>query len=96
MPSVVWSRAALRDLENQYQFLRINNLDTAAKALQAIVNAGKSLAPAPQRGTPVADTPGLRKLQVRFGKFGYVLHYALVDGEVLILRVYHGRQSRPS
>lgn len=96
MPSVVWSRAALRDLERQYQFLRTNNPDAAAQALQAIVNAGKSLAQTPQRGTPVADTPGLRKLQVRFGKFGYVLHYAIVEDEVLMLRVYHRRQSRPA
>lgn len=96
MPSVVWSRAALVDLDNQYQFLKINSPETAAHALQAIVNAGKSLAQTPQRGTPVADTPGLRKLQVRFGKFGYVIRYAIVEREVLILRVYHGRQSRPS
>lgn len=96
MPSVIWSRSALADLSRQHQFLKANNPDAAAQALQAIVKAGKSLAQTPQRGTPVADTPGLRKLQVKFGKLGYVIHYAFVEDEVLILRVYHGRQSRPS
>jgi plasmid stabilization system protein ParE len=96
MPTVVWSRAALADLDRQYQFLKTRNPEAATRSLQAIVAAGKSLEQTPQRGTPIASAPGLRKLLVRFGKSGYMLHYSVLEDEVLILRVYHGRQDRPS
>ncbi len=96
MPTVVWSRPALADLDRQYQFLKEQNPESASRAVQAIIQAGKSLAQSPQRGTPIAAAPGLRKLVVRFGKVGYLIHYALLEDEVLILRVYHGRQHRPA
>jgi plasmid stabilization system protein ParE len=96
MPTVVWSRPALADLDRQYQFLKEQNPESASRAVQAIIQAGKSLAQSPQRGTPIAAAPGLRKLVVRFGKVVYLIHYALLEDEVLILRVYHGRQHRPA
>jgi addiction module RelE/StbE family toxin len=96
MPTVVWSRPALADLDRQYRFLQAQNPEAATRAVQAIIQAGKSLSQSPQRGTPITSAPGLRKLKVRFGKFGYLLHYTVLEDEVLILRVYHGRQNRPS
>lgn len=96
MTTVTWSRPALADLERQHQFLATINPEAAVKAVQSIVRSAGSLAENPKRGTPIADTPGLRKLLVSFGKYGYILHYVLLDEEVLILRVYHGRQNRPS
>ena len=96
MTIVNWSPPALADLEHQHQFLATINPDAAVKAVQSIVQSAGSLADNPKRGTPIADTPGLRKLLVSFGKYGYVLHYVLLDEEVLILRIYHRRQNRPS
>jgi plasmid stabilization system protein ParE len=96
MTTVTWSRPAFADLERQHQFLATINPEAAVKAVQSIVRSAGSLAENPKRGTPIADTPGLRKLLVSFGKYGYILHYVLLDEEVLILRVYHGRQNRPS
>ena len=96
MTTVNWSPPALADLDRQHQFLATINPDTAVKAVQSIVQSARSLVENPKRGTPIADTPGLRKLLVSFGKYGYVLHYILLDEEVLILRIYHGRQNRPS
>lgn len=84
------------DLDCQHQSLATIDPELAIKAVQAIVQFGKSLEDNPQRGTPIADTPGLRKLLVLFGKYGYILHYILLNEEVLILRVYHGRQNRPA
>jgi plasmid stabilization system protein ParE len=72
------------------------NLEIADKAVEAIMQFGKSLANNPRRGTPISDTPGLRKLTVPFSKYGYTIHYIMLDEEVLILRVYHGRQNRPA
>ncbi len=96
MTTVNWSQPALVDLDRQHQFLVAIDPELAIKAVQEIVQSGKSLAKNPQRGTPIADTPGLRKLLVPFGKYGYILHYILLNEEILILRVYHGRQNRPS
>jgi plasmid stabilization system protein ParE len=96
MTTVNWSQPALVDLDRKHQFLVATDPELAIKAVQAIVQSGKSLEDNPQRGTPIADTPGLRKLLVPFGKYGYVLHYILLNEEVLILRVYHGRQNRPA
>jgi plasmid stabilization system protein ParE len=62
-----------------------------ATKIQEIAQLGKSLTKNPQRGAPINDTPGLRKLLVPIGKYGYIIHYILLDEEVLILRVYHGR-----
>lgn len=37
-----------------------------------------------------------RKLLVPFGKYGYTIHYIVLDDDVVILNVYHGRENRPS
>jgi plasmid stabilization system protein ParE len=96
MAVVTWSPPALADLDHQYQFLVKIDPEIAATTIQEIVQFGKSLTKNPQRGTPINDTPGLRKLLVPLGKYGYIIHYILLDEEVLILRVYHGRQNRPA
>jgi plasmid stabilization system protein ParE len=96
MTIVNWSGAARADLDLQYQFLLEIDPEIATRAVRAIVESGGSLVQTPKRGTPIADTPGLRKLFVSFGKYGYIIHYVILEEEVLILRVYHGRQNRPS
>jgi hypothetical protein len=47
-------------------------------------------------GTIVQQAAGLRKLPIRFGKVAFVLHYVILADEVVILRVYHGREQRPT
>jgi plasmid stabilization system protein ParE len=96
MVSVTWSPAALIDLDQQYNFLAEFDSEIAAKTIQEIVKFGGSLSKNPRRGTPIVDTLGLRKILVPVGKSSYIIHYAILDEEVLILRVYHGRQNRPA
>jgi plasmid stabilization system protein ParE len=96
MAVVTWSPPALTDLDHQYKFLVKIDPEMAATTIQEIVQFGKSLTKNLQRGAPISDTPGLRKLLVPIGKYGYIIHYILLDEEVLILRVYHGRQNRPA
>jgi plasmid stabilization system protein ParE len=95
MASVIWSTSALTDLDRLYNFLTEIDPELSAKAIQAIVEFGGSLSKNPRRGTPIVDTPGLRKILVPFGKSSYMIHYIILDEEILILRVYHGRQDRP-
>jgi plasmid stabilization system protein ParE len=96
MAVVTWSPLALVDLDRQYQFLANIDPEMAKTTIQEIVQFGKGLTNNPQKGTPVSDTPGLRKLLVPVGKYGYIIHYIFLDEEALILRIYHGRQNRPS
>ncbi len=95
MSPVVWTPAATRDLQRQHQFLSTLDTEVANRAIQAIVKAGGSLSQNPKRGRILDEANGLRKLPVRFGKVGFVLHYAVIFEEVVILRVFHGRENRP-
>lgn len=95
MPQIVWTESAVEDLNRHYEFIKINNADAATKAVQGIVSSAESLLENPRRGTPISESPGLRKLLVSFGKYGYVIHYSILEEDVVILRVYHGRQHRP-
>jgi plasmid stabilization system protein ParE len=94
MIPIIWTKAATTDLERHHSFLEPINPDVAKKALQAILKAGESLRENPRRGAVVLQSDGLRKLVVAFGKYGFVIHYIFIETEVLILRVYHGRENR--
>lgn len=95
MSPIVWTPAATRDLQRQHQFLTSLDPEVANRAIQAIVKVGGSLSQNPKRGRVIDEGNGLRKLPVRFGKSGFVLHYAIIFDEVVILRVFHGRENRP-
>ena len=95
MPQIVWTEDAVDDLNRHYDFLKINNADAAARAVRGIVSSAESLQENPRRGTAIGQSPGLRKLFVSIGKYGYVIHYTLLGDDVIVLRVYHGRENRP-
>jgi plasmid stabilization system protein ParE len=93
MTQVSWTEAAFTDIQRHYEALALINAD-ALRAIQVIRKAGDSLEAFPRRGAIVHEAAGLRKLQVTFGKVGFAIHYAMIEDEVVILRVYHGRESR--
>jgi plasmid stabilization system protein ParE len=95
MSQIVWTEIAIDDLNRHYDFIKLNNPDAAALAVQAIVSSGESLQDNPRRGAIVDEIAGLRKLLVAFGKYGYTIHYVILEDDVIILRVYHGRENRP-
>ena len=95
MLAIVWSLRASQDLEKHYNYLALRNADAAKKAAQAILQAANSLGQNPYKGVIIEEQAGLRKLSVFFGKYGYVIHYAIITDEIVILRVYHGNQNRP-
>ena len=95
MSQIIWTQSATDDLNRHYDFIKLNNPDAAARAVKAIVNCGESLQENPRRGAIVNQVAGLRKLLVTFGKYGYIIHYVILEDDVIILRVYHGRENRP-
>lgn len=94
MPQVTWTEAALADIQRHYETLELINTNVAIRAVQLICKAGNSLETFPRRGAIVHKATGLRKLQVTFGKAGFTMHYAVIEDEVVILRVYHERENR--
>ena len=90
---LVVSRAALADLERLHAFLADKNPAAAQRALLAIDNAMQSLDVFPDRGRPL-DIPGLREIVVPFGRSAYVLRYAHLGEEIVVLRVWHSREQR--
>jgi plasmid stabilization system protein ParE len=95
MSPVVWTRTALEDVDRLVEGLAELSPDAAVRAAQAIRQGGNSLGSNAKRGAMVQGAPGVRKLLVRFGRSGFVIHYAILEDEIVILRVYHGRQDRP-
>jgi plasmid stabilization system protein ParE len=95
MSSVVWTPTAVQDLQRHREFLAVLSPDVANRTIQSIVKQGESLIQNPRRGPVIEESSGLRKLPLRISKNGFVLHYAIILDEVVILRVYNGRENRP-
>lgn len=89
-----WSPEARRDAARLTTFLRKQSPDVAHRLMLRIVNATDSLADAPSLGRSVGDD--LRQLIVPFGSSGYVIYYRVLDQDVFIARLWHGREERRS
>jgi plasmid stabilization system protein ParE len=59
MPEIVWTESAVDDLNRHYDFLKINNADAAARAIQGVVSSAESLLENPRRGTAIGQSSGL-------------------------------------
>jgi plasmid stabilization system protein ParE len=90
MPRLIWSPAALRDVQRLYRFLAEKNSDAAKRAVKTIRDSVKILASQPGIGRPADDMePEYREWVIDFGDSGYVALYRF-DGETaVILAVRH-------
>lgn len=91
---ILLSPDAVEDVERLRSFLDHNNPGAARQALASIWTAIDRLPPFPQMGMPTEDA-GIRQIVIRFGASGYIVRYAaLPDGDILITRIWHGREAR--
>lgn len=92
---LVVSRAAVADVARLRDFLIGKDARAAQRAVALIDDAMKLLADFPYRGRP-SGIPGVRELIVPFGASAYVLRYAhfAEREEIVILRIWHGREKR--
>lgn len=93
MPRLIWSPAALRDVERLHRFLASSNRPAAQRAIKAIRGGIRLLTDHPQAGRAAAGMPEeYREWPIAFGSGGYLALYRQ-DGEtVVILAVRHGRE----
>jgi plasmid stabilization system protein ParE len=92
---LIVSRWAAADIERLRVFLENKNRAAAERAVVILSRAIQSLGNLPDRGRP-AGKPGIRELIVPFGQSAYVVRYAhrADAGEVVVLRIWHGREER--
>lgn len=88
------SPGAVADIERLREFLNEKSPDAARRALDAIWRAFEMLQTFPKLGRATEDRE-IRQIIVRFGAIGYIARYTtLPKGEILILRIWHGRETR--
>jgi toxin ParE1/3/4 len=92
---LVVSQTARADLERLRAFLSDKNPHAAGRAVAALTTAMLSLDAFRERGRP-SGVPGRRELVVPFGRSAYVMRYQYLPdaNQVIILRIWHGREAR--
>ena len=88
------SPAANLDLERLALFMIEKTPVSALRAVSAIERAAMSLETLSDRGRPRTD--GLRELDVRFGRYGYIIVYRSDPEAVVIFRIFHSHEDRHS
>ena len=90
---ILLSPDAVGDVERLRSFLDQNSPGAAQRALASIWTAIDRLQEFPDLGMPTADAH-IRQLIVRFGASGYIVRYAASPPDILITRIWHGREER--
>ena len=94
MPQLIWSPAALRDVDRLYRFLADKNPVAARRAVKIIREGMNILETQPAAGRPVQDMdPEFREWFITFGGSGYVALYRLHGERAVILAVRHQREA---
>jgi len=93
MPRLIWSPAALADVQRVYRFLLEKNSTAAKQAAIVIRESVNILAQHPEIGRPVEEMePEYREWPISFGSSGYVALYHYDGRTAIIVAVRHQRE----
>lgn len=94
--SLKWLPEALSDLVRLRDFIHVHNPEAAQRAARRLREATQKLLKFPFIGRPVLDVniPQVRDLFIPFGQAGYWMRYAVTDHEIIIIKIWHGRENR--
>jgi plasmid stabilization system protein ParE len=93
MSRLIWSPAALLDVQRLYRFLAPKNIDAAKRAVTAIRQGVRVLGQQPGIGRPIDEMPDeFREWIIDFGDSGYVARYRFDSSVVTILTVRHQKE----
>lgn len=94
MSRLIWSPAALVDVQRLYRFLALKNVEVARRAVKSIRDGVKVIGLQPGAGRPVPELdPAFREWLIDFGDSGYLALYHF-DGETaVILAVRHQKEA---
>jgi plasmid stabilization system protein ParE len=94
MPQIIFSPAAIRDLERLREFLRAKNPSAAGRAGETILKGLQALGGHPHMGRLVEDLPDqFREWLIDFGESGYVARYRVDKDTVTILALRHQKKA---
>ena len=91
-----WLPSALADLARLREFIRVHNPAAANRAASRIRAGVGKLPDHPHLGKGVEDinNPNLRDLFIPFGQGGYWLRYLIRQDDIVVVRIWHGRENR--
>ena len=93
MSRLIWSPAALLDVQRLYRFLALKNIDAAKRAVAAVRQGVRVLGQQPGIGRPIDEMPDeFREWIIDFGDSGYVARYRLDSDVVTILAMRHQKE----
>lgn len=87
------SKLALAELDLILSDIRAVNPLAAARFEARIERVFERIAQFPKGAQEVENRPGIRR--VPLVRYPYVVHYAIIDGDVMILRIIHGARRNP-
>ena len=94
MSRVIWTRAALLDVQRIYRFLAQMNPLVATRAVRQIREGTTILDNQPEVGRPARDMePAYREWPIVFGDSGYVILYRYCDKKAVIVAVRHQKEA---
>lgn len=93
MPRLIWTPAALLDLQRLYRFLAEKNVDAAKRSVRTIRDGMNVITQQPGIGRPVEEMePQYREWLIDFGDSGYVVLYRYDGENAVILALRHQRE----
>lgn len=87
------SLRARADLIRLREFIETESAASARLAIERLLNGVRLLRDFPELGVRVRAP--FRHLILPHGKSGYVVRYRLTKEEVVIVRIWHGKENRP-
>ena len=87
---LLFTASAQRDLIRLREFVAEKNPDAATRIRQRLRQSIQRITEQPEMGVNVEDIPGVQDLVAG----DYIVHYTLLEQEIYILRVWHGKEER--
>lgn len=94
MPQIIYSQAAIQDLERLREFLKPKNPSAAQRAAKTIIQGIKALGELPYIGRPIDALPqDFRDWLIDFGHSGYIVRYRINTDTIVILAIRHQKEA---
>jgi addiction module RelE/StbE family toxin len=87
---LLFTHSAQRDLVRLREFIAEKNPPAARKISQRLVTSINRLVDLPEMGVDAEGIDGVQDLITA----DYVVRYAVLEDEIYILRIWHGKQNR--
>jgi plasmid stabilization system protein ParE len=90
---VRFSKLALTELDTILVGIRADNPPAAARFEERVQRVVERIAQFPESAQELVQRPGVRR--VPLVRYPHQIYYALINGEVMILRIIHGARRNP-